>query len=90
MTIVPLGLYQECMMSSLSFSVLASSRCHGEFGTPDLWHPCAKYPREIGTPKQNTLREFSTPLCTPLGNLASRYGTAKCMPANQGEALLNL
>jgi len=35
-------------------------RCHGEFGTPDLWHPRAKYPREIGTPKQNTLREFGT------------------------------
>ena len=41
--------------------------CHGEFGTPDLWHPRAKYPREIGTLKQNTLREFGTPLCTPWG-----------------------
>jgi len=30
-----------------------------------IWHPWAKYPREIGTPKQNTLREFGTPLCTP-------------------------
>jgi len=42
-------------------------RCHGEFGTPDLWHPRAKYPREIGTPKQNTLRKFGTPLCTLWG-----------------------
>ena len=38
-----------------------------EFGTPDLWHPHAKYPREIGTPKQNMLREFGTPWCTPWG-----------------------
>ena len=44
-------------------------RCHGEFGTPDLWHPGprAKYPREIGTPNQNLLREIGTPLCTPWG-----------------------
>jgi len=28
-----------------------SVQCHGEFGTPNLWHPHAKYPREIGTPK---------------------------------------
>ena len=35
-------------------------RCRGEFGTPDLWHPRAKYPREIGIPKQDTLREFGT------------------------------
>ena len=41
--------------------------CHGEFGTPDLWHPRAKCPREIVTPKQNTLSEFGTPLCTPWG-----------------------
>ena len=51
-----LGVHQYCLR-----------RCHGEFGTPDLWHPRAKYPREIGTPKQNTLREFGTPLCTPWG-----------------------
>ena len=32
--------------------LLPRPRCHGEFGSPDLWHPHA---REIGTPKQNTV-----------------------------------
>jgi len=30
-------------------------RCHGEFGTPNLWHLRAKYLREIGTPYSTTL-----------------------------------
>ena len=73
------------------YVIRTSYRCHGEFGTPDLWHPHAKYPREIGTPKQNTLREFGTPRCTPWGIWHPAVSVQlNRIPANQSLALLNL
>ena len=45
-------------------------RCHREFGFPTLRHPRAINPSVFRTPRQNTLRVFGTPPCTPPGIFA--------------------
>ena len=43
-------------------SYLAHRRCHGKIGTPNNWHPHSKYPRILGMPIPNFLRDFWHPL----------------------------